>query len=168
MGAYRRALNLIWYRAGRRIQALSLTEGKQTECTVWWGRAGGRALAATPVLSSTRRWWSRRWPDLSPLKIGRSPHSWKERFTLSVCSILRNHIINNLSTENASPPVKLSLFPVEFLINHFPTAAMAFHSATPVTSFHFNLEAMRRNPDHHQQLISSYFLGLYTQSVDIL
>jgi hypothetical protein len=47
-------------------------------------------------------------------------------------SILRNHLINNLSTENASPPVKLFLFPVEFLINHFPTAAMALHVATPV------------------------------------
>jgi hypothetical protein len=50
-------------------------------------------------------------------------------------SILRNHLINNLSTENASPPVKLFLFPIEFLINHFPTAAMTFHTVTPVTPF---------------------------------
>jgi hypothetical protein len=40
-------------------------------------------------------------------------------------------MIENLSAENASPPVELFLFPVEFLINHFPTAAMTFHSATP-------------------------------------
>jgi hypothetical protein len=53
-------------------------------------------------------------------------------------SILRNHLINDLSTENASPAVKLSLFRVEFLINHFPTAAMTPHTATPVTSFLFD------------------------------
>jgi hypothetical protein len=59
-------------------------------------------------------------------------------------SILQNHLIDNLSTKDASPAPKLLLIAIEFFINHIAAAATTLHmnllsdsvsSCTPIFPF---------------------------------
>jgi hypothetical protein len=42
--------------------------------------------------------------------------------------ILQDHLVNDVSTNNASPPEKFSIFTIEFFINHGTIASVAFHN----------------------------------------
>jgi hypothetical protein len=60
---------------------------------------------------------------------------WKGTLAFLLASILHDHLINDLATENAPPSEKLFADPIEFLENHCPTAPVALHIRPPFLEF---------------------------------
>jgi len=60
---------------------------------------------------------------------------WKEILPLLPESILHDHLINDLATENAPPSEKFFADTVEFFENHCPTTSMALHNGPPSLEF---------------------------------
>ncbi len=49
--------------------------------------------------------------------------------------ILKNHLIDNFSTNNAPPSQKVPFFTIEFFINHRAITPIAFHESLRINSF---------------------------------
>ena len=47
-------------------------------------------------------------------------------------SILHDHLINNLATENASPPEKFFAYTVKFFEDHYSATTMTLHFTPPI------------------------------------
>jgi hypothetical protein len=60
---------------------------------------------------------------------------WKGILAFLLDSILHDHLINDLTTENAPPSEKFFADTVEFLENHCPTATAALHIRPPFLEF---------------------------------
>jgi len=57
-------------------------------------------------------------------------------------SILHDHLVDNLSTENASPSEKLFTYTVEFFEDHGSTTTIALHNNKPPILKLFKLKAI--------------------------
>jgi hypothetical protein len=60
---------------------------------------------------------------------------WKGILPFLFQSILHDHLINDLATENAPPSEKFFADTVEFLENHCPTTSVALHNRPPFLKF---------------------------------
>jgi len=59
----------------------------------------------------------------------------RENLSFLLESILHDHFINNLATENASPSKKFFADAVEFFENHCSTTSIALHNKPPFLKF---------------------------------
>jgi hypothetical protein len=60
------------------------------------------------------------------------PIPWKRISSLLIESILQDHLVNDLSTEDASPSEKLFTNTIEFFEDHGSPTTMTFHNKPPI------------------------------------
>jgi hypothetical protein len=60
---------------------------------------------------------------------------WKGMLPFLLESVLHDHLINDLTTENAPPSEKLFADTIKFLENHCPTTSVALHNRPPFLEF---------------------------------
>jgi hypothetical protein len=73
---------------------------------------------------------------LSPSKINSNISiPWKGFSSLLIESILQDHLVNDLSTKDASPSEKLFTNTIEFFEDHGSATTMTLHKKPPIVKF---------------------------------
>jgi hypothetical protein len=61
---------------------------------------------------------------------------WKGISSSLLKSILKDHLVNDLSAKNASPSEKFFTDTIEFFENHASSTTMTLHNKPPIVEFH--------------------------------
>ena len=70
-------------------------------------------------------------------------------------AILKNHLVDDLTAQNAPPPKEFVLAPIELLIGHGPTTSLASHICTPSNILGCYVRNLHTNRVHHLSAVVS-------------